>query len=107
MFVPLPLLIVAGLVGLVLLFFAFRPRGRSNDLMAPPRSMPAPRPVGAPVPPGSVPGLPPEVEAQIWDLLRADQVIMAIKLAREATGLGLKEAKDLVDGMRQSGLPER
>lgn len=33
--------------------------------------------------------------------LRRGQVVEAIKLTREATGLGLKEAKDLVDAARE------
>ena len=45
--------------------------------------------------------LPPQVQAA----LRAGRAIEAIKLMREATGLGLKEAKDRIDAERQHGSP--
>ncbi len=48
-----------------------------------------------------------DIEAQVWDLIRRDQVISAIKLVREHTGSGLKEAKDLVDEMRRHDPPSR
>ncbi len=41
----------------------------------------------------------PELRTQIRQLKAAGKVIEAIKLARARTGLGLKEAKDLVDGL--------
>ncbi|MGN6820019.1 MAG: ribosomal protein L7/L12 [Sphingomonas sp.] len=40
-------------------------------------------------------------------LIGEGQAIAAIKLVREATGLGLKEAKDWVDDMRQAGVTMR
>jgi ribosomal protein L7/L12 len=43
--------------------------------------------------------LSPEALARVRDLKRGGKVIQAIKLTREQTGLGLKEAKDLVDGL--------
>ena len=46
--------------------------------------------------------LPPEV----LDAVRRGQTIEAIKLLRETTGLGLKEAKDLVDAVRSGALDE-
>jgi hypothetical protein len=98
MFVPLPVLIVAGVVVLLLLMVALR-RGRGqSDLMAAPP--PATRIVIAPSPGLSV-MLPPDIESQVLDYTRDGQLISAIKLVREATGLGLKEAKDLVDEMRR------
>lgn len=43
------------------------------------------------------PDLPGEVKAEIIDLIGQRQKIAAIKLMREATGLGLREAKDAVE----------
>lgn len=98
MFVPLPLLILAGLVFLVLLGMALRPRGRSDDLIAPPRSRVQPVAVRA----GQKLELSSETRVEVERLLANDQVINAIKLVREATGSGLKDAKDVVDEMRRS-----
>ncbi len=39
----------------------------------------------------------PDWEAEARDMMAAGNKIMAIKLVRESTGLGLKEAKDLVE----------
>ncbi len=41
------------------------------------------------------------LERQIIEFIRADRVIEAVKLYRERTGLGLKEAKDAVDELRR------
>lgn len=46
-------------------------------------------------------GLTPEAKA----LLKAGAVVEAVKLTRERTGLGLKEAKDLVDAYLRNGEP--
>jgi ribosomal protein L7/L12 len=59
-------------------------------------------------PPASTPmtsfdGLP----AEALDALSRGQPIEAIKIVREKTGLGLKEAKDLVERYRDEGLPAR
>jgi ribosomal protein L7/L12 len=48
-------------------------------------------------------GLPAEAMAA----LSSGQVIEAIKIVREKTGLGLKEAKDMVDGYRHGDTPPR
>ena len=98
MFVPLPLLILAGLVFVVLLVLAMRPRGRSDDLMAAPRS----RVQRVAVPARQKLELSSETRVEVERLLANGQVINAIKLVREATGSGLKEAKDAVDEMRRS-----
>jgi ribosomal protein L7/L12 len=103
MYIPLPLLIVAGLVFLVLLVLAMRPRGRSDDLMAAPRS----RVQRMAVQVGQKLELPTETRVEVERLLANGQVINAIKLVREATGSGLKDAKDAVDEMRRSVLPPR
>jgi len=98
MFVPLPLLILAGLVFMVLLVMAMRPRGRSDDLIAVPRS----RVQRVAVRAGQKLELSSETRIEVERLLANDQVINAIKLVREATGSGLKDAKDAVDEMRRS-----
>ena len=103
MFVPLPLLILAGFVFVVLLVMAMRPRGRSDDLMAAPRAR-VPR---VAVQTGRKLELSSETRVEVERLLANGQVINAIKLVREATGSGLKEAKDMVDEMRRSVLPSR
>ncbi|EOR08764.1 hypothetical protein [Acinetobacter genomosp. 15BJ] len=41
--------------------------------------------------------LPPTIPAEALTMLRAGQLIDAIKITREKTGLGLKESKDLID----------
>ena len=43
--------------------------------------------------------LTPDDIAQVIDLLRARENIVAIKLIRQETGLGLKESKDIVDAL--------
>jgi hypothetical protein len=101
MFVPLPVLIVAGLAVVFLLMVALRRRRGQDDLMAPP-----PRPRMAPLP-GLPVTLPSDVEAKVREYIRDEQLISAIKLAREATGLGLTEAKDLVEDMRRHDPPSR
>jgi len=62
------------------------------------------RPAGAPPYAGGLPvvlaHLSPEVRAEIGRLVAADQKIAAIKLLREATGLGLKDSKDAIESWR-------
>lgn len=41
--------------------------------------------------------LPPDIPPEALQVLRAGQLIDAIKITREKTGLGLKESKDLID----------
>ncbi len=43
--------------------------------------------------------LPRDIDSEIRRLVAAGKSVDAIKLVRERTGLGLKEAKDLVDGL--------
>ncbi len=59
------------------------------------------RPEGA----GSVPAGPldPAAQAEVMSLLQAGQRIQAIKRIREATGLGLKDAKDMADRLVPPG----
>lgn len=52
--------------------------------------------------PGTVPtprAVPTDVEAKARELVARDQKIHAIKIVREATGMGLKEAKDWVEAL--------
>jgi ribosomal protein L7/L12 len=48
-------------------------------------------------PTGTLGSLPPEVAASVERAVRDGQLIEAIKAVRDATGLGLKESKDVVD----------
>jgi ribosomal protein L7/L12 len=57
----------------------------------------------ASTPPSSVDGFPAEALAA----LSRGQLIEAIKIVRENTGLGLKEAKDLLERYRENGDPAR
>lgn len=43
--------------------------------------------------------LPPELSAEVIELVKSGNKIQAIKIVREATGLGLKEAKDVVEAL--------
>jgi large subunit ribosomal protein L7/L12 len=98
MFVPVPILIAVAAAFLVLLLFALRRRGDSRDLSAPPpRAAPQPRawPAGA----APIGDLPPDLAAEVRALLDQDRKIEAIKLVRQATSLGLAEAKDMVERM--------
>lgn len=105
MFVPLPVLIAAGLLILVLAAMALRSTRKRDPLMGgAPHDYGARRPAPvAGISPATLPAgtLPAEVERQVRALLAAGRKIDAIKLARDATGLGLKETKDLVDAMER------
>lgn len=50
-------------------------------------------------------GLPAEIEARVREPVGQDQKISAIKLPREHTALGLKEAKDVIDALAQHQPP--
>jgi hypothetical protein len=47
----------------------------------------------------------PDREAQVRELIARGRKIEAIKLVREETGLGLKDAKDYCDALRAGRLP--
>jgi hypothetical protein len=47
-----------------------------------------------------LPTLPEELISQVRSLIAQNKKIEAIKLVREQTNLGLKEAKDIVDGLK-------
>jgi large subunit ribosomal protein L7/L12 len=107
-FVPLPILIAVGVVFAILLALVLR-RSRVRDPLlggqspvyrpASPRHQP---PVSAAVDVSvgeRANVLSPDVQARVIALLSAGRKIEAIKIAREATGLGLRESKDLVEGL--------
>jgi len=101
MYVPLPLLILAGVVLAALLVLALRRRER-RDLVAPPRlGTPPPIIPTRAWPRGAAPigDLPEELATEVRALLAADRKIEAIKLVRQATSLGLGEAKEMVERM--------
>lgn len=57
-------------------------------------------------PPPVPTGPPGELEQQVLGLLRSKQTIQAIKLVRQRTSLGLKEAKEMVEGIAaRHGMP--
>ena len=96
MFVPWPVLIAIGVAFFALLVIAVKRGGGGRDLMAPP----AVETYRAPPPPlawDPRAPLPPEVEAELRALVREGRKIEAVKRVRETTGLGLKEALDLVE----------
>jgi len=47
----------------------------------------------------TIASLPPDIQAQIHEAVRERRTIDAIKLLREATGMDLAAAKDMVDAM--------
>ncbi|NLJ54334.1 MAG: 50S ribosomal protein L12 [Intrasporangiaceae bacterium] len=51
------------------------------------------------VSPGGLAGLHPDARSQAQLLKQQGKAIQAIKFVREQTGLGLREAKELVDGL--------
>ncbi|MCO6008750.1 ribosomal protein L7/L12 [Actinoallomurus purpureus] len=57
----------------------------------------------APMPPMAVPAA---LQTRVRVLLGEGKPVTAIKEVREATGLGLKEAKQIVDALRSGPLPE-
>lgn len=47
----------------------------------------------------------PDLETRLRDLVADGKAIMAIKELRQATGMGLREAKDYVDALEATGEP--
>ena len=101
--VPIPVLVAIAAAFLVLLLLALRRRSGAGDLIAPPpiAATPPPRyvPPARQWPAGAAPigDLPPDLAAEVRALLAQGDKIEAIKLVRAATGLGLAEAKELVE----------
>jgi len=83
---------ILGAFGLAYLIYCFgvvvgRNRAETKNLAGPPA---LPRP------------LPEDVRTQVQDLLATRKKIAAIKLVREATGLGLKDARNFVEAMKRA-----
>jgi large subunit ribosomal protein L7/L12 len=99
MFIPLPILIIVSIAFVFLLAKAVRSSRRRDPLMGeqPPR-----RPIAARRPKSAVVNatLSPQVEAEVRALLAAGRKIDAIKIARDETGLGLRETKELVEALQ-------
>ncbi|HWG24070.1 50S ribosomal protein L7/L12 [Actinospica sp.] len=77
-----------------------------EGFLAPPPFLPPPA-VGGGEPRDAVPGMPafsadPRLPRAFYEALSDGKKIQAIKLYREATGVGLKEAKDYVDALDPS-----
>ena len=73
-------------------------RGGGRDLTSPPRTLSRP-PVAA------RPAVPVDIaidDEGIRELIRQNRKIEAIKRLRDATGLGLKEAKDAVEALERT-----
>jgi large subunit ribosomal protein L7/L12 len=92
---------IAAVVGLAVLAFwlgRVTAGGRARgDLSGPPQAMPQARPPAASR--AAPPSLSPDQRAAIQGELARGNKITAIKLLREATGLGLAEAKQAVEAM--------
>ncbi|MDG2002046.1 MAG: ribosomal protein L7/L12 [Novosphingobium sp.] len=90
---------IAWTAAIFLLGFIFGKRtGGGRDLSGPPpMSEEPPPPLSAPEPEASGGGFDSGVRALIEAELTAGHKIEAIKLLREATGMGLKDAKEAVE----------
>ncbi|MET0246671.1 MAG: ribosomal protein L7/L12 [Sphingomonas sp.] len=110
MFVPIPVLVAIGAILLLLLAPVLRRSRRRDPLLgaqqsayrpAPPRDRPqATAPERAPIGEGET-TLAPEVEAQVIALISAGRKIEAIKVVKDATRMGLKDSKDLVEALER------
>ncbi|WP_413777296.1 ribosomal protein L7/L12 [Sphingomonas sp. S2-65] len=101
MFVPVPIVIVLGLIFFAMAAQIIRGSRKRDPLLGgPPRAF-GPRPVSVRQPSSLTPPatLPPKIESEVRALLEAGGKIEAIKLVRDSTRLGLKEAKDLVEAL--------
>ena len=102
---PMTLLAIGVVVGLlaiavVVLLLSVRNNVEVVDLPRPP-------PPGAVVQPPPLAGPPPSqvvASGPVADLLREGKKLEAIKLLKEQTGVGLKEAKDAVEAMERGGV---
>jgi hypothetical protein len=78
-----------------------------EGFLPPPPFLPPPGAGGAGEPQDAVPGMPsvpadPRLPRAFFEAVSDGKKIQAIKLYREATGVGLKEAKDYVDSLDPS-----
>ena len=83
MYIPLPILVISVALILVLLLVRSGRRSSRHLLEAPPLM-----------------DLPGDVESDARTLVLEGSKLAAIKLVRERSGLGLKEAKELVERMQ-------
>lgn len=97
MFLPVWAIILLGIGWLGFLWLLIR-RDSGRDLAEPPRLMAQASPphFGVPLPSG-VQAVPPEVEAELRQLVAEGQKIQAIKRFREITLCSLADAKDRVE----------
>jgi ribosomal protein L7/L12 len=87
-------IILLVLVGAVLLMRRLSWGSSPGYIQVPPRAMP----------PSAMPSLGPDADRDVRVLLASGQKIQAIKLVRELTGIGLKEAKDYVESLPPASL---
>ncbi len=96
-------LLIGGVVGFLLGFLAGKlvvDPSASRAAKAAPREPEAPEPAGVNlVINGQVVDIPPAALNEIHGLLQANNKIDAVKCLREATGLGLAEAKTVVESL--------
>jgi large subunit ribosomal protein L7/L12 len=96
MFLPVWAIILLGIGWLGFLWLLIK-RDSGHDLAEAPRLAPPPAPLFT-LPPGPGPeGIPPELAAELRQMVAAGQKIQAIKRVRELTACGLGEAKDWVE----------
>ena len=87
-------IILLVLVGAVLLMRRLSWGSSPGYIQLPSRAMP----------PSAMPSLGPDADRDVRVLLASGQKIQAIKLVRELTGIGLKEAKDYVESLPPASL---
>lgn len=93
--VGIVIVVIVGLVILVAALRSIRPKEPEPQVYTPSPTMARTAPASSMSTPAS--GLTPQVIAEIDRFVAAGQKIQAIKLFRQHTGVGLKEAKDRVD----------
>jgi ribosomal protein L7/L12 len=93
---PTDPLVLAGIAVLVVAALVLILRARSDGVTTV---------SSAPPPHAARPGVPGDADGQVQALLAGGNKIGAIKLVRERTGLGLKEAKDYVEALEAGRAP--